>query len=299
MLVSGIVSRHPICGALDFSDRSPDCAWVHSVAESLGIPYSEGSPFAVSVRPRRPNAPTGGFPPKLTIAADLKLYRRGDLATALGVPESDCTDYELVLSAFEKWGSECPRHLLGEFCFAIQDDPARRLFLCVDHMGFRPLYYWQSGTRIVFADDPRRVVAALGVPRILNRKKLAGMAIPNGLDLYHDETFHAAVLSLPPGTSLTVDRRGVSRSVYWKPELRPELVPHREDEAFEALRELLTRAVGDRMEGHDSVAALLSGGLDSSSVTAIAARCLEKESRAGRIVFRAARAGSWGPQGRA
>ena len=219
--------------------------------------------------------------PHLTISADVRLHNRGDLVRLLGLdPQAGrCSDDQLLLAAYEKWGESCGRYLLGEFAFAIWDGRRQRVFCCRDHVGFRPFLYWRDGSRFLFASDIRSILTVPGVPRKLNRRKLAGMVVYGGDNYYHEDTFHAGILSLPAGSWLVFDRSGPRWRKYWEPQFRPELVPRKPQEVFEALRELLFDAVDCRVAGSSSAAVELSGGLDSSAVTSIAARCLEKRGR--------------------
>lgn len=220
--------------------------------------------------------------PGLSISADTDLHNRDDLLRMLGagVASSAPDDNELLLAAYAKWGEQCANYLLGEFAFAIWDDQLQRLFCCRDHMGFRAFLYWRSDTRFVFANSVQGILAFPGVPRQLNRRKLASLAIPTGHLVRHEETFHEGILSLPPGSWMIVEQKGVRRGKYWELQLDPEPVaPLRTSDAFEALREILFQAVECRLDKDYPVAALLSGGLDSSSVVAVAARCLEKKNR--------------------
>jgi asparagine synthase (glutamine-hydrolysing) len=216
----------------------------------------------------------------LAIASDIHLHNREDLLSALGIADRGIADDELVLAAYQKWGERCPEFLVGEFSFAIWDDRRKRLFCCRDHIGFRAFLYWQSGNRFIFANNLQPILDSPGVPRQLNRRKLAALAIPTAHHVRHEETFHAGILSLAPGTSMTVGSGGLRKQKYWEPQARGgPIVPSRPKEAYEALRALLFQAVECRLEREYPVAALLSGGLDSSSVVAIAARCLEKQNR--------------------
>jgi asparagine synthase (glutamine-hydrolysing) len=86
-------------------------------------------------------------------------------------------------------------------------------------------------------------------------------------------------LPVPAASSLSIDSSGIRKQIYWSPEIRPEIVPPRPEAAFEALRELLFRAVDSRLTSESPVAAELSGGLDSSAITSIAAKCMEKRGR--------------------
>ncbi len=216
---------------------------------------------------------------QLDISADVELHNRADLLRALGL-QTSLNDCQLILAAYAKWGEECPKFLLGEFAFVIRDERRKCLFCCRDHIGFRAFLYWRKGTRFIFAGDIEPILAFPGVPREVNRAKLAALAVPTGHHVRHEETFHSGILSLPPGTSMTVDRYGPRQRRYWEPGAAGgQTVPKRAEEAIEALRGLLFKAVECRLDRDYPVASLLSGGLDSSSIVAIAARSLEKRNR--------------------
>ena len=270
-------------GFADFGGPPADAAWIRQAALSLGVTLSGepdgrcmfGSYSEAAVIQQAHESQQGLRHPFLTLVADAQLHNRDDLIQSLGLPPAaPYSDGELILASYAKWRDGCPAVLLGEFAFAVWDSQNEELFLCRDHMGFRPLFYWQGGARFVFASDPRSILQVPGVQRALNRRKLAAMAVSGGQHLYPQETFHEGILSVPCATWLRVDRHGVRQTRYWEPEVRANLVPGRPEEAFEALRDLLFRAVKCRMSGGGRVAALLSGGLDSSTVVSIAARCL-------------------------
>jgi asparagine synthase (glutamine-hydrolysing) len=216
--------------------------------------------------------------PQLDISADVQLHNRADLFRALGL-QTTSNDCQLILAAYSKWGEECPNFLLGEFAFAVWDERRKSLFCCRDHIGFRAFLYWRNGTRFVFSGDIEPILARSGVPREVNRAKLAALAVPTAHHVRHEETFHAGIFSLPPGTSMTVNREGTRQRRYWEPGSGAVQVPKRPEKATEALRDLLFKAVGCRLDRDSPVASLLSGGLDSSSIVAIASRCLEKQNR--------------------
>lgn len=217
----------------------------------------------------------------LSICADAQLHNRQELYSRLGLgPEAHSwSDTRVLIAAFEKWGEECVGHVIGEFAFAIWDDRAHRLFCFRDHLGTRPFLYWRSGTRFLFASDIRMLLGIPGVRRELNERKLAGMAVFNGQHYYPEETFHREIFSLPSGSTLIADAKGIRKHTYWVPEIRPELVPRKPDDAYEALREILFQSVECRLPSVSQATAELSGGLDSSAITAIAAKCLEKKGR--------------------
>jgi asparagine synthase (glutamine-hydrolysing) len=214
-----------------------------------------------------------GYFPHLAISADLRIHNRKDLIRHLGVDESPSSlyrDCDLLLAAYAKWDEECVEFLVGEFAFAIWDSRRRRLFCGRDQLGFRPFLYWKDGSRFLFASNIQTILAVPGVPRLLNPRKLGALSSYWGRASYPGETFHDGVMSLPPGCCITVDESDVRRREYWQPQIRPELVPRHPTEAFEALRELLFEAVDCRLEDLRSIGVCLSGGLDSSSLAAIA-----------------------------
>jgi asparagine synthase (glutamine-hydrolysing) len=203
------------------------------------------------------------------------------LIRALGSElREELDDPGLLLAAYAKWGEDCPNFLLGEFAFAIWDERLKRLFCCRDHMGFRAFLYWQDAARFAFAGDIEPILACPDIPREVNRRKLAALAVPTAHFARHEETYHAGIFSLPPGTSMTVEKNRIRQTQYWEPKLGAgPTVPKRPEDAFDALRDIVFQAVECRLDRDYPVAALLSGGLDSSAIVAVAARCLEKQNR--------------------
>jgi asparagine synthase (glutamine-hydrolysing) len=258
------------------------------------VDYSHGGLCEEDARTPSSGPVTGSFEfwrslDNLAVAADLELHDRPSLEQALGISGSACrehSDIQLVLSAYRKWGDDCPRFINGEFAFAIWDTRLRRLFCCRDHLGSRRFYYWSEGQAFRFGSTPLTIFRTSKLARRLNRRKLAAMAITRGLHYHHEETFYSGIMALPPGTTLAFDGTGLRKGTYWTLEIKPDLVPRRAEDAFDALRDLLFRAVENRICGSQRAGTLLSGGLDSSAVTAIAAKCLEKRNR-GLVAFSA------------
>ena len=97
----------------------------------------------------------------------MRLDNRRDLLTALGLPAwTTLPDSRLILSAWQKWGRDCPRYLIGDFAFAIWDARQRTLFCARDHIGARPSLLRLTPERLVFASDIRGVLA---VPEVSDR----------------------------------------------------------------------------------------------------------------------------------
>ena len=207
------------------------------------------------------------------IAFDGRLDHREDLCAALSVPptERGVPDPELILRAYEKWGSECPAKLEGEFAFALWDGRKRELLCASDAFGARDFFYLLDARRFIFASAIRGVLAVPGVPRALDELTLAcqlgGAPRPAGHTLY------AGILRLPGARTITV-RPGSEPQVrpYWQLAMQPEIRLRRPEEYAEALREMLDRATRSALRTRHPVAAMLSGGLDSTGVACLAAR---------------------------
>lgn len=213
-----------------------------------------------------------------TITADVRLDNREALMAALGLEGETRVvgDGELILRAYLRWGEDCPQHLLGDFAFAIWDARAEHLFCARDHMGMRQLlYHHDPGRRFVFATEARAVLAHPGVPRRINRGRVADVILNlEGLDL--TSTLYDDLFRLPPAHCLTVGATSFARRRYWQlPSVAPIELPS--DQAYaDALLEHLTEAVRCRLRTARPPGAMLSGGIDSGSIAVLAARLLAK-----------------------
>lgn len=210
------------------------------------------------------------------IACDSQLFNRTQLVSSLGLKfeQTLADDSTLILAAYEKWSEECVEHLVGEFAFVIWDERIRRVFCCRDHMGSKCLFYWYGQSRFIFATNPEGILRTPRVPRTLNRNKLAAMAVPGGIRSFPEETFYSGVYSIRAGSAVSITEFEIRKRTYWQPRVLPGRVPLNVDDALEELRNLLYSVVEDRIGGLNSVGALLSGGLDSSSLVSIAVRSL-------------------------
>lgn len=216
--------------------------------------------------------------PHLVITADARIDNRDELFDALGVPaegRARTPDSSLILLAYERWGADCVKRLLGDFVFAIWDARKRKLFCARDAFGCVPFVYHFDGKRFIFASDVKGVLARIESPR-LNEALIAAYL---QMKTYHAEkrlTFFAEVVKLLPAHALTLTASGIQLSRYWSPEDAPEIRLVDEGEYAEQMRILFQEAVDCRLRSAFPVGAHLSGGLDSSSITIAAARILRE-----------------------
>jgi asparagine synthase (glutamine-hydrolysing) len=183
------------------------------------------------------------------------------------------TDSETIVHLYEERGASLVDELNGMFAFALWDAPRRRLLVARDRLGVKPLYYVWDGTRLAFASEVRALVAGGFV-----RPELDLDAFVELLTFQNIVSFRSlfrGVHVLPPGTTLTLDESGLTAEQYWDPE--PRLEPGQDlPELLERIRETFDLAVERQLISDVEVASYLSSGLDSSSVTAAAARVLPR-----------------------
>jgi len=218
----------------------------------------------------------------LTIVGNIRIDNRTDLFSKLGITrfaDTGFSDARLVLAAYKKWGEQCPEHLLGEFCFVLWDRCLKQLFCCTDHMGVRNVFYYFDGKNFLFASSPAIIHAAPGITTGLNHNKLISLAQPRAKLMYRDETWYQNIFQLQAATILILDQKGIRKQKYWTPEIGKELSFKNEADFTEAFQEVFFSAVESRLRSNRQVTALLSGGLDSSSIVSVAAKILEKQNR--------------------
>ena len=183
------------------------------------------------------------------------------------------TDTEVIVHAYEQWGSACVRRFRGMFAFAVWDQKARRLFLARDRVGKKPLFYSRVGHAFYFASELQGLLEFPGVKRdpdltALN-SYLAWGYIPAPRSGFE------GISKLPPAHTLTLDLSGNGQreriEPYWSLDYLPK-VTWSEEEAAERLRAALTEATRLRLISDVPLGAFLSGGVDSSVVVGLMAQ---------------------------
>jgi asparagine synthase (glutamine-hydrolysing) len=211
-----------------------------------------------------------------SIVADLRLDNRDELARALDLDPTvtrAAGDAELVIRAYGRWGVDCVKKFRGDFAFSIWDGFRRRLFCARDPFGARPFVYASLPRLFVFGSEVKAILAVPEVPRVLNEQRVGDFLVEGYHEGFDAEvTFLRDVLRLPPAHTLTVDGAGARIQRYWSllSSRGPQVRSPRE--AVEGFRDLLAGAVGERLRGGAAVGSMLSGGLDSSIIVAMAAR---------------------------
>ncbi|HKR01585.1 MAG TPA: asparagine synthase (glutamine-hydrolyzing), partial [Pyrinomonadaceae bacterium] len=222
--------------------------------------------------------PMSGCDPALAIVFNGEIYNYRELQPELearGHKFKTHSDTEVILHAFEEYGSECVRKLRGMFAFAIWDARRRRLFIARDRAGKKPLYYTLTrGGTFIFGSE---------LKALREHPEFRGEVNPESLDAYltfgyvpAPLTIYRDVLQLEPGNFLNFSGGKYTTEQYWDFPLRTEEekpTPERsEDDYLEELSGLLDEAVRIRLVADVPLGAFLSGGVDSSTIVGLMAR---------------------------
>ena len=265
----------------------PGGSWTDpEVGVGLGFAHSRFTPLPKALH----CDPEAG----LTAVVDARLDDREGFCDALGLNRSqsaDLADSELLLRGYRRWAGELPKHLFGDYAFAIWDARKRVLFCARDPMGVKPFYYSHSAAtgRFAFAGLLDAVLAAPEVSAELDEVMVARALTRAGMD-EAKHTFFKDIAKLPPGHSLTLTVGVAGRSTlalarHWQPESAPAVRRTSDDDYAEEFLFLCTQAVASRLGGADPIGAHLSGGLDSSSIAVLAARELRRSGRPAPLAF--------------
>lgn len=211
---------------------------------------------------------------RLVVTCDARIDNRAELCETFGIAQNErkeIPDSLLILRAFQKWGRDCPVHLIGDYAFAIWDEPAQTLFCARDHIGAKPFYYSLSPERFIFASDLKGLLA---VPEVSDRldEDFVKASIADKRFYLKDRTYFVAIRRLAPGSALTVKAETECLEQNWFPERIKQVRFAKDEDYAEKAKEIFTRAVADRLRTQEKVGVHLSGGLDSSSVAVFAAR---------------------------
>ncbi|MFH8610279.1 asparagine synthase (glutamine-hydrolyzing) [Streptomyces sp. NPDC018029] len=197
-----------------------------------------------------------------------EIYNYTELRTELrarGRRFETSSDTEVLLQGYLEWGESVVERLNGMFAFAVWDERRERLFLARDRLGIKPLYVYRIPSGIVFGSEPKAILAHPLADRTVTTdglRELFAMTGRPGWSLWRDMD------QVRPGTTLTVERKGITPHTYWSLQTRQ----HTDDlpTTVERVRGLLDYIVERQLVSDVPLCLLLSGGLDSSALTGLA-----------------------------
>ncbi|MBW4721480.1 asparagine synthase (glutamine-hydrolyzing) [Saccharothrix obliqua] len=178
------------------------------------------------------------------------------------------TEAEVLLRGYLEWGERLVEHLAGVFAFAVWDDREQSLLLARDHLGVQPLYYAELPDGLLFGSEPKAVLAHPGFHARVGADGLTDVFVVGARR--PGDAVYTDLKEVVPGWTLRVDRNGLHHRRYWA----LESAPHEDDAATTArtVHDLLDEVVRAESAADVPLGVLVSGGLDSSALAALAAR---------------------------
>ena len=223
--------------------------------------------------------PEGGEQPMIKIINGNKyvlvyngeLYNTEELRKSLleeGYFFDSYSDTEVLLMSYIAWGVNCIKKFNGIFAFAIYDEEKEQVFLARDQMGVKPLFYSINNKNIIFASEIKAILANPMVKAQIDREGITelfalGPAVVPGKAIYKN------ILEIAPANCLLISKENIKVWEYWKVTLQEN--KETVEEAAEHVRLLLFDAIKRQLVGDVPICTFLSGGLDSSAISAIAA----------------------------
>lgn len=209
-------------------------------------------------------------PNRFIIIYNGELYNTPELRQELASKGYDFqghSDTEVLLTAYMEWGSSCVKKFNGIFAFAIWDEIKRSLFLARDRIGVKPLFYAEKDQQFIFGSELKALLAHPAIEPVVSRTGLCevlllGPARTPGQGIYE------GCYELKPGWMMTVTPEGTAKQSYWA--LQSYEHPDTLSQTVAKVRELLADAVKRQLVADVPVCTLLSGGLDSSALSALA-----------------------------
>jgi asparagine synthase (glutamine-hydrolysing) len=231
--------------------------------------------------------PSGGTQPmsksmnakKFIIVYNGELYNTEDLRQELkdlGYHFDSYSDTEVLLTTYIHWGKDCVKHINGIYAFAIWNEDKKELFMARDPLGVKPLFYTIKNNSLIFGSEIKTLLAHPFVEPIIDRQGLTEVFALGPARALGSGVFKG-IREVPPANYLIYTRDGAKLVEYWKPRCRV----HNEDvdTTAEHVKFLLSDAIKRQLVADVPVCSLLSGGLDSSAISAVAASEFKKQGK--------------------
>ncbi|PAF11110.1 asparagine synthase (glutamine-hydrolyzing) [Shouchella clausii] len=215
-----------------------------------------------------------------TIVYNGELYNTEELRKELlahGHTFAGHSDTEVLLKAYMEWGAACLEKLNGIFAFAVWDEQEQTLFMARDRLGVKPLFYTEKDGMLLFGSELKALLAHSQIEAVVDRSGLADvMGLSPSRTPGHG--IFKGIVELRPAHYLQFSKNGSAVKRYWQ--LQSNIHTETAHETAAHIRELLEDIVERQLFADVPVGMFLSGGVDSSALTAIAARIYEKQGNA-------------------
>jgi|WetSurMetagenome_2_1015567.scaffolds.fasta_scaffold12385_7 asparagine synthase (glutamine-hydrolysing) len=279
-----------IFGIINKKQEYADSSLVGKMLEALNHRAPDGSQIVVDKNMGMGNCRLNVYPQQIyekqplkigqfTITADTRIDNRQELARHFNIDNdmlSVTPDSTLILMAYQEWEDMCINHLEGEFAFAIWDEKSEKLFAATDHIGFRPLYYYDTPDAFIFCSEIKGITAIKATPNYFNEEYLIEYFYKHG---NFQQTFNKEILVLYGGNVMIMKDGKLSIKKYWTLEPANRYHFTKNEEWYECLKELMYKAVEKRLNYDVPIGLTLSGGLDSGSIACILSELLMKKNK--------------------
>lgn len=252
--------------------KGPDRKSIH-IEENIAMGHTL---FKTTYESEYDNQPTS-VDGKTWIVSSARIDRRYELVKKLGIDKdidlSKCDDSELILHAYRYWGDKCTKHLIGDYAFVIWDKQQKRVFCARDQLGMKQLYFAYKNHLLIISNSLYTLTKHPQITNTFNRKSIGGFLL-FGDHTWLDKsmTVFRDIKSLLPAHQLISEERGryPTISKYWSISYdTPVLEYKKKSDYIEHFNELFEIAVRDRIR-NSSIAITMSGGMDSTSIAAVA-----------------------------
>ncbi|MBS2968313.1 asparagine synthase (glutamine-hydrolyzing) [Metabacillus sp. KIGAM252] len=286
-----------MCGITGWADQKNSLAGERSVVSAMTETLSKRGPDDTNLW-WQPNIwfghkrltvvdPASGVQPmskerdgkEYTICYNGELYNTEDIRKVLlskGYTFRGHSDTEVLLASYMEWEENCLEYLNGIFAFGIWDTTKNRLFLARDRMGVKPLFYRYEDGSLQFGSELKAILAHPDVKASINREGLSEI-MGLGPSRTPGHGVYEGIKELRPAHAIVYSRDGLKTWRYWNVKSKPHTDSF--GETVEKVRFLLTDAVTRQLVSDVPLCTFLSGGLDSSAITAIAAESYKKEGK--------------------
>lgn len=216
---------------------------------------------------------------RFTIVYNGELYNTQEIRNeveAHGFRQTTNCDTETLLLGYICFGEKILDKIIGIFAFAIYDENAEKLFLARDNFGVKPLYYAKKGKTLIFASEQKSILASG-----LLKAQIGKTGLQELFSLYPIKTegltLFKNIFELKSGEMATFDKNGLKKKFYYKITAKPHTDSKRK--TIKKVRKLVVNSISSQLVSDVGVCTFLSGGLDSSLITAIASKTLKKQGK--------------------
>jgi asparagine synthase (glutamine-hydrolysing) len=214
-----------------------------------------------------------------TICYNGELYNTEDIRKELllkGYSFSGHSDTEVLLTAYIEWAEQCVDHLNGIYAFAVWDEKREQVFIARDRLGVKPLFLKQLNSGLLFGSELKAILANPAVKAEVDREGLSEI-FGLGPSRSPGHGVFKGITELRPGHALTFNKNGLKIWRYWN--VKSEAHQDSFEETVEKVRFLVKDAITRQLVSDVPLCTFLSGGVDSSAITAIAAEAYQRDGK--------------------